>query len=409
MNLKPIAISFALPISFASIPMAIASPDGHDNPPISISSGDWTFSFGGYARTGAIWKSFDGDAPKDATDHKAGFVVLNGRMNFGLKYKDLISGRISLDGAGGVNALNGKSSGNVALKDAYLDFDIVLAFRIKAGQFKPPIDFESLTSTPDANFIEQSVVSKGGNSNLYNKTDYNSGFEPGRQIGVSFYSDMLEFQSVGFRYNVAVTNGQTALSKAAEEGYFAAYGRLELGLKKSLYGDSAPGTFFTIALSGSVELREAKIDENDDTDSLGHRYRAAGELHARYKGIEADFEAIWERYDVLDLDDSLVDDGKYTGKRRYKALDKLGIVAQISYTLPIEYFRFQIGYRFAMMQPVMDNAKSFDSVDLYQHTASLGYVVENYPIIVRADYTRNDETGPEIHNDTIFGIVQVRW
>lgn len=200
MNLKPIAISFALPISFASIPMAIASPDGHDNPPISISSGDWTFSFGGYARTGAIWKSFDGDAPNDATDHKAGFVVLNGRMNFGLKYKDLISGRISLDGAGGVNALNGKSSGNVALKDAYLDFDIVPAFRIKAGQFKPPIDFESLTSTPDANFIEQSVVSKGGNSNLYNKTDYNSGFEPGRQIGVSFYSDMLEFQSVGFRY-----------------------------------------------------------------------------------------------------------------------------------------------------------------------------------------------------------------
>ena len=158
-----------------------------------------------------------------------------------------------------------------------------------------------------------SLVSKGGNSNLYNKTDYNSGFEPGRQIGVSFYSDMLEFQSVGFRYNVAVTNGQTALSKAAEEGYFAAYGRLELGLKKSLYGDSAPGTFFTIALSGSVELREAKIDENDDTDSLGHRYRAAGELHARYKGIEADFEAIWERYDVLDLDDSLFVGGKYTG------------------------------------------------------------------------------------------------
>ena len=61
------------------------------------------------------------------------------------------------------------------------------------------------------------------------------------------------------------------------------------------------------------------------------------------------------------------------------------------------------------MQPIMANAKSFDSLALYPHTASLGYVLENYPIIVRADYTRNDETGPEIHNDTIFGIVQVRW
>ena len=174
-------------------------------------------------------------------------------------------------------------------------------------------------------------------------------------------------------------------------------------------GSRCPGMFFSMALSGSAEWREMKIDTDDEADSIGRRYRAAGELHAKYKGLEADFEAIWERYEVPDFDDSQFVNGEFIGKVKRKALDKLGIVAQLSYTLPIEYFRFQIGYRFAMMRPVMDDAESYASVDLYQHTASLGYVVENYPIIVRADYTRNDEDGPEVHNDTIFGIVQVRW
>lgn len=395
--------------AFAPFRAACGAPDGHDNPPISVHSGDWSFVFGGYARMGAALESIDGAAPEGTENHKAGFLALNGRLNFTLKYKDLISGRVSMDGAGGIDAMNGDSSGTVSLKDAYLDFDVAPAFRVKIGQFKPPTDFESMTSTPDLNFIQKSVVSAGGSSELHTKTAYNSGMSPGRQIGISLYSDMLEYESVGFEYNASATNGRNASQKTAEAGYFAAYGRLALGLKKSLYGDASPGMFFTMALGGAYERRELKIDGSGADGLAGNRYRASAEFHANYEGFKADAEAIWERYEVLESDASQITDGTDAGNKRKASIDKLGIVAQASYTLPIENFRFQLGYRFAMMMPVMDNAETYGSVDLYQHTASLGYFVEKYPITVRVDYTRNDEKGTEIHNDTLYGLVQVRW
>lgn len=411
MKTRSYVVSCASALALSLLPsLAMAKPEGHNNPPISIQSGDWNFSFGGYARTGFMLKSFDGDRPDGATDHLGGFVNLNGRMNFGLKFKDLISARISMDGTGGVNALNGDADGKMALKDAYLDFDIVPAFRIRTGQFKPPIDFENITSTADSDFIQDSVVSVGGSSSLYNKTEYNAGISPGREIGISIYSEMLDFNNVGINYNIALTNGKSAFSKSSEEGFIAAYARLELALMNALYGESKPGHFFSIAASASWESRQLKIDANDDDDFTGNRFTVSGELHAKYKDFKATFEGVWQRYDVLKLDETAFDpSGAYTGKKSTDALDKFGIVAQITYILPIEYFRFQLGYRFAMMRPIVDGAKERNSEDLYQHTASIGYYVENYPILVRIDYTNNAEESQKIHNDTLFGMVQVKW
>ena len=123
-----------------------------------------------------------------------------------------------------------------------------------------------------------------------------------------------------------------------------------------------------------------------------------GELHANYSGLHIDVEAFWnkisneenEHSDIAGISSIPDDESAY------------GIVAQISYMLPFEYFRFQFGYRYALIVPDTDNG-----VD--QHTVSVAYFVENYPVSVRFDYTVNVEANVGFDNDFAMLMAQFVW
>ena len=417
MKLHSLASLAALSVLTAT--PAMAQSPGHENAPISLESGNWRMTFGGFARTvltvGNISHSSDDIqfGPEPGPSDYIGFANLNARLNFDVSYRDIVSARISLDGAGGIDTINGSTDGAIQLKDAYMDFDIVPAFQIRAGQFKPPIDFENLTSETKSDFIERSVVSTGMTVPI-EKTEEDPesislrGISPARELGIQFDSDLLDFGSVGFRYAAAVTSG-SGTETGPIDTRAALYAHLELALMNALYDGIKPGHFFSIGVSAAYRHGKFKFPSSatiiggvPDVLANYSYYQnittITGELHANYSGLHIDVEAFWnkisneenEHSDIAGISSIPDDESAY------------GIVAQISYMLPFEYFRFQFGYRYALIVPDTDNG-----VD--QHTVSVAYFVENYPVSVRFDYTVNVEANVGFDNDFAMLMAQFVW
>ena len=412
--MKKISLFSAAGLLFLVSGPAFADIPGHDNPPISIETGDWLFTFGGFAQTSYIFSSFnDSSVPDEANPNNVhqtryGFANLNARLSFGMNYNDFLTAKISIDSGGGFDTFNGGGSGDISLKDAYMDFDIVSGFRVKLGHIKPPVGFEQRTSETDSDFSYKSFISGGGSSSLVSQKSIGHRIEPSRELGLEMYSDILDYGSVGFRYSVAVTNGYTGLDFSNYDGAVFFYGRLELDLMKSLYDDVSEGHFMSFALNGSYGMAYDDTTENEHPD-IGDASAASvsGEIRVNVKGFHLDFEAFWKKY-MWGADGARPVFG-YPEFEPKNELNVFATVVQASYLIPIEYCRFQIGYRFAMHHPLDADLNEDQDTDTTEHTVSLGYLVENYPITVRLDYGYYDEWGGRLKGHTVSGMVQVKW
>lgn len=401
----------AVPGESAAVESAEDKPAKRGFDPIAFDVGKWNFKFGGFMQTAfdvhGINTSGDIEEPAPHT----GFAHLNARLNFDISYNKKLSMRMSLDGAGGIDVADGGTEQSIDIKDIYIDYKVVPAFRMRLGQFKPPLDLENLISETDAFFTRRSIVSSGGSAFLVG-TSLNTGFSPSRELGLSLYSDVIGADGpVGFKYNVAVTNGNKATELLNDDEMFAVYARLELGLNNSLVGIQNKGHFLTLAGGFSYEMFDYtpdNVEDNDDDSLIGHTYMAYAELRAAFRGFALDAEFQWRQKEFGEYYDWVVYDTEYT---------TCGILAQIAYTLPVEYWRFQFAYRFAAMFTLDEDGagNSWDG-DVMQHTAAIAYLVENYPILIRAEYIHNDEYkfeswGPDdgIGNDIFSLMVQVKW
>lgn len=386
---------------------------------IGFDVGDWKFKFGGFMQTAFDVYGIDTADDTDMPAPHTGFAHLNARLNFDISYAKNLSMRMSLDGAGGID-LEGGTEQTIGLKDIYIDYKVVPAFRMRLGQFKPPLDLENLTSETDANFTRRSIVSTGGSSDFNVKTSLegtalNSGFSPSRELGLSLYSDVIGADGpVGFKYSVAVTNGNKATELLNDDEMFAVYGRVELGLNNAMLTNGEKGQFLTLAGGFSYEMLDFTpddINDNDDDDYLGHSIIAYAELRAAYAGFAFDAEYMWRSRDIYAVD-------------RIFTMHTNAFLVQAAYMIPVEYWRLQFAYRFAGMF-VSNSEDNYPEVtgwlgDLMQHTAAIAYHVENYPIVIRAEYTHLVEyTGGEytfgddekdgIGNDMFSLMVQVKW
>lgn len=366
---------------------------GHQNPPISVASGDWDLNFGGFIQAGGL--TLLRKPPEDAaSDDYFGFLDFNARLDFKLTYKDFVSAKIGFDTAGAVDTVTRKSDGKFSPKDAYVDFKLARGARVKLGRFKPPKDFESLTSETASNFIQRSLVSTGGEAFLMNNFVGSIGASPGRQIGLSLYSDMVDFGDVGLNYQVAVTNG------AGEDGVVSAYGRFEFALMNALYDEISPGYFLSFAVGADYHMLDVPKSVSRSDRRLD-RYGVSGEIHARYSGLEADFGVFWLNADYFMAEEYEPDTGMDAGDA-VKNNGLIGIVAQASYRLDVEYWRFQFAYRFAWLDD------GHQAEERTQHTAAVGYYIENYPVVIRVEYTHNGEYY-NVDNDTLAAMVQLAW
>lgn len=87
---------------------------------------------------------------------------------------------------------------SVNLPDAYIDWRVDPAFKIRAGKFKAPFGYERLQSTPVTTFAEPSLV-----ENL----------APNRDSGVQFFGDLFKNTvSYAIAFSNGVTDGGTSIT-----------------------------------------------------------------------------------------------------------------------------------------------------------------------------------------------------
>jgi hypothetical protein len=136
-----------------------------------------------------------------------GFVLQNARVGLAGGYGARLSFRLSADGAVdervGANATEGVL--RFALKDAYVDFEIVPALALRVVRFEPVFDLEEIVPYTERAFIDRALESRGVLATQGYETP---GLTAGRSIGVAARSDRaLALGAAALGYEVAVTNG----------------------------------------------------------------------------------------------------------------------------------------------------------------------------------------------------------
>lgn len=404
MKIQKLLLAFVLSL-FLLPSFAFAQAPGHDNVPISITSGNWRFAFGGYLRTGFEWLGVDGETLPDGVYANNGFGHFQARMIFDLAYASRLKTRISVDGAGSVATVDGGVRQNIDLKDAYFDFMIAPEAHVRLGQFKTPLDFEARLSEPQSFFIRNSIVSNGAKSVLGVQTPMSSGFSPGRQIGLGFYADDIEIGPISLLYHLSITNGSSAQQIRSSENFFATHARFGFKLSNSLLGSFKPGYFLTVSGGFSYTLTDLSKDRSDNDKEKGHVWTTSAEISANFLGINVDLEAMFKQFEE-----------RLEGTLQTQTLQKFGLVTQIAYSFPFEHLRFQLGYRFGWLKPLETGASSYAKTSLYQHSIMFGYVFEEIPLTLRMEYSHNTEDKifkegdfRTHNNDSLFAIAQVVW
>ncbi len=402
--LGPALLSFTLLLCLGGtmvLPRTTAAQDidwargPSENPPLTFTVGDWAATLYGYVRTGFIWVGAEGDNAPDFIGQNNGFAMLDARTGVKINYLDKLELRLALDGAGDVrtNANDTVGSQRVELKDAYGEYRFADFFKVRVGQYKPPFDLEATESAADLTFVRPSVVSSGVRPGEGIQRPGNAGFTPSRQAGLSLLSDVIDFGPVGFTYHAAITNGNTVSSTRNDNNHLAYFGRLEFHLRNQLLGLYQPDSFLVFGGGLSYNQRtEGTLPNQLDEEDLSWQV----DLQLKAYGVDALAQLLWNTRE-------------YPGAGEAKR-DTIGILAQIAYRLPIPDYRFQVGYRFAYLDPFKDDTElAVDDLLIY-HTIGVAYRLEALPVELKLNYTVTQEEGSAgVDNDLIEALVQVVW
>ena len=160
----------------ATTPVVIAS--AKDGFQIKAPDDNYKLKISGYAQADA---RFFGGNKKEASSPVDTFTTRTVRL--------VVSGTVANNFDFFISPEFGTST--ITLPDAYIDWRLANAFKIRSGKFKAPFGYERLQSTPAATFAEPGLV-----ENL----------APNRDSGIQFYGDLLK-ETVN--YSLALTNGIT--------------------------------------------------------------------------------------------------------------------------------------------------------------------------------------------------------
>ncbi|MDX9720527.1 MAG: porin [Myxococcota bacterium] len=366
-------------------------------PPLSFSVGQWNATLFGYVRSGLVWIGAEGDDSPAFIGANNGFAMLNARLGVNVKYQDSFEVVTSVDGAADVRSSVNDAVGEqkVVLKDAFGQYKLHDAFKVRLGQFKPPIEVEAMTSTARQLFIRNSVLSDGVRPGEGIERVGSEGFGPARQVGLSLLSDVIDFGPVGLTYALALTNGNAFSAARNDNNKLAYYGRLELHLRNQLLGKFENGSF--LVLGGAV----------------GHNERTVGTIPNQLGETDLTWEVDLQfaAYGIEALAQFLMNKRSFPDSGQSEQ-ESMGAVAQLAYRLPFEHFRFQLAYRFSYLDPFVDDSDSPLVADdkLIYHTVGLGYLLEDLPIEVKLNYTATSEEGSAgIDNDIVEALAQFVW
>lgn len=384
----------------ADAPPAVEGERGM--PPLTVSWGDFSLTFDGFLRTGLIAVLVNDEDTPDFIGRNNGWVALNARMGLVVDYAGVARVRISFDGAADTRDNNNDPVGEQGfeLRDAFGQTTFTPYVQILAGQRRPPFNRESEISVVDQVFVRRSVTSEGlrpGEAILRPGTE---GLGVDRQLGIHVLSEIIPLGPVGVRYHAAVTNGNDVPPATRNDNdEYAIFGRVEFHLLNKMLGlgGELEGNDPWLSLGGAVGYNERTQGELPNLLGVDDLSWVA-DLQVSVMGIEVLGEFLMRERTFPDIEQT--------------DQTSMGILAQAGYWLPWPHFEFLLAYRFAMLDPFVDDDESLlvQDDELTQHTIGVGYRATGMPLQVKLNYTLTMEEGVnEVDNDLFEALFQFVW
>lgn len=328
----------------------------------------------GYVKAGYF---FTGAPADDALiGGRSGFRLLNVRLGVSLRPVERLEVYASVDGSVArrreLDPLDG--SRVVDLKDAYLAWDAHRFAQLRIGQFKAPYNAEALLGDGSLPFISRSVVHDGV---LPPDGFARQGMTLDRQVGLELASKRLGSEAFGFRYAVALVNGNGANALNNDNGMVAPVARLQ-----AEYRD-----LVTFGVNGFYNQETQGVRPNRLTsDRLG----TGADLAVSVRGVRA--------LAVLLLRNTT---HPSTALGAESALGAMGQLHYLHARTGLEG-----GVRYAYFEP----SSTEPNDRLTELSAMVGYRLPSFPLRVLLQYTmRGEEPGVAIANDGIDALAQVTW
>ncbi len=328
----------------------------------------------GYAKAGYFFVTpAADDALLGARD---GFRMINLRVGLSLKPADQLEVVASVDGAQPRRDAADPLAGSrvVELKDAYLEWTPSRFAGLRIGQFKAPLDAEELLPDAQLPFITRSVVSDGAVPPDAYPVE---GLSLSRQVGLQVASERLGSDTAGFRYAVAVVNGNGANVLNNDNNLVTPVARVSYE-----YQD-----LVTVSANAAYDARLEGVRPNRLPSS---RLSYGGDVSVRAGGI-----------DLLGV--VLMRNTTHPGSG-LPSESALGWLAQAHYLH--KESGLEGGVRFASYEP--SSVVPDDRV--MEGAAMVAYTLKSAPLRLLLQYTlRLEEAAVAVSNDSVDVMGQVSW
>ncbi len=353
-------------------------------PATSLADG-WETGWSGYVRAG--YEHVQADADETFVGNNDGFILNNARLNFGGEHaKSGVSFRVGVEGAADLgNELNNPQSElGARLRDGWLRWDPTEWGGLQVGQFKAPFAAEELFSTAGLAFVGRSV---GIDGVAVGRGHEESGLGVDRQIGAMLSpAEHIRFGEVGVGYYLMAASGNGANQALDDNGKPAYYARLELSWGELL---TVGGAWY--------QNERSELPENSPVATETTQTGLAGDLHARYAGLEvfAQFAQVTTAHDTI----------TQNPEQKARALS-----GQLSYRIEALPVALTPGYRFAQLEPYSDGDGVADltSRTVRYHTVGLRADHPDTALSLHLNYTlTGEESGRELDNDRLEAIAQM--
>jgi hypothetical protein len=263
----------------------------------------------------------------------------------------------------------------VDVRDAYVHYAATRWLQVRAGQFRPPYYAEMLQSDGAVSFVSRSILA--GGLNPPEGFGPRSPLAPDRQVGVQLSSERLGNEAIGFKYAIAVTNGNGLNHLFNDNNGVAPFARVELDVFQKV----------TLGVNGYYNARTDGVRPNQlVTNQFGYGV----DLSAGFAGFSA-LAAFLGKSSTY----------SYAG---LPSDSSLGVLGQVRYLH--EDTGLEAAARFAFYEP--SNAQTDDQV--IEVAAMVGWRPFKLPFRVLVQYThRNEETGASYANDSVDAMLHAVW
>ncbi len=309
-----------------------------------------------------------------------GFRLANVRLGAMVKYGADLKAYVSIEAAAAQGA--GENDPNIelglALKDAYIRYDVAAPVAVSLGRFKSPYDLGELVSTGDQIFIDDPVSSRGIAPTEGIETH---GLGQGRQIGLMLHKERVGLSDDGFDmgFAVALTNGKTDGLALNDNDRPAAFARVSLHW----------GKLASLNAGGFLDMRTV--------GTLPNRF------DEEVKGVEGsvslDFSSLGE-FTNLRIEGQFLYQHTEFVTTGLEASTAMGIHAQWAYQI----WDIEVGYRWSFLDP--DDL--FEPDNMHEHTIALSYLPSEIPLKISVNGTMVDEERP-VDNNRLDFLAQFVW